>query len=390
MAPDAPPLEIPEVRLKDLRPSDLPIQLVARIVSVERREYTRPADGRRRPFLSGLLSDGSASVRFTWWEPPNETIERGTIVRAVHVQVREFQGRPEVAFNFRTRVTPAGPAELPAIDSEDVPFRTVSTLQSRQEGFRIEVRVVRVGAKNVTVGTEQRVVHDGIFADRTGVLAFSSWSDFGLRADEAIRVAGAYVGAFRGRPQLVLDEGSIVTRIEGPDLPRAADVLRKAPTSISELEAAGGSESGAFEGLVVGTLPTSGLVYRCPSCRRPIAGGLCPTHGTVSGVADLRSRLIVDDGTGTVTVNADRAATEALWGVSLDAALERLRRSPDPSLLEADLAEQIVGRRVRVRGRVYADDFGLNVYPDSIESLPFEVDTKGLAERLRGSDRGAA
>ena len=391
MIEGSPSSEPVEVRLKDLRVSDVPVQIVARIVSVERREYSRPADGRRRSFLTGLLSDGTASVRFTWWEPPNDEVDRGTIIRAQNVQVREYQGRPEVSFSFRTRVAPAGPADLPKVDSEEVPFRTISELQSRSEGFRLEARVLRVGPKAVTVGAEQRQVYEGILGDGTGLVAFSSWSDFHLASNEAIRIAGAYVRTFRGRPQLVLDETSIVARIDPGRLPPTEALLPSAPRSLARLEAAGGSESAVVEGLVVALLPPSGLVYRCPTCRRPVSGGLCSQHGAVKGVADLRARLVLDDGTSTVTLNVDRPMTEALWGVTLDEALERLRRSPDPSLLESSLADEVVGLRLRARGRVFPDDFGLNLYPESVERVGVELDPRAKELRNRWeAGRGAA
>ncbi len=391
MIEGSPSSEPVEVRLKDLRVSDVPVQIVARIVSVERREYSRPTDGRRRSFLTGLLSDGTASVRFTWWEPPNDEVDRGTIIRAQNVQVREYQGRPEVSFSFRTRVAPAGPADLPKVDSEEVPFRTISELQSRSEGFRLEARVLRVGPKAVTVGAEQRQVYEGILGDGTGLVAFSSWSDFHLASNEAIRIAGAYVRTFRGRPQLVLDETSIVARIDPGRLPPIEALLPSAPRSLARLEAAGGSESAVVEGLVVALLPPSGLVYRCPTCRRPVSGGLCSQHGAVKGVADLRARLVLDDGTSTVTLNVDRPMTEALWGVTLDEALERLRRSPDPSLLESSLADEVVGLRLRARGRVFPDDFGLNLYPESVERVGVELDERAKELRNRWeAGRGAA
>jgi len=64
-----------EVRLKELKMGEGPIEFVARVVTCERREVTRKSDGGRRPLLSGLLSDGTATVRFTWWDPPREGIE---------------------------------------------------------------------------------------------------------------------------------------------------------------------------------------------------------------------------------------------------------------------------------------------------------------------------
>lgn len=385
------PTEPVHVRLKDLRPSQSPVEILARVVQAQRREYSRAADNRRRTYLSGLLSDGTATVRFVWWEPPNEGVERGVVLRATNVQVQEYQERPELVFNFRTRVQPASDAELPAVDSEEVPFRTIDQVHEREEGFRLEARVARVVERKVMVGSEQRLVFEGLLADTTGMIGFTSWSDFGLKAGEAIRIAGAYVRPFRRRPQMVLDEHSVVSRCEGSGLPPPEQVLNPKPQTVARLERQGGSELAAIEGTVVGVLPPSGLVYRCPTCRRAVSGGLCATHGTVRGVPDLRSRLVVDDGTGAVTVNAAREDTERLWGVTLDAALERLRRSPDPSLLESSLADEVIGRRVRVVGRIFPDDFGLNLYPESVEAT--EVDLPGaareLAQRLGGGGHGA-
>lgn len=372
-------------RLKDLRPSTTPVEVLARVVQVQRREFSRPSDNRRRSYLSGLLSDGTATVRFVWWEPPTEEVERGTVLRATNVQVQEYQERPELVFNFRTRVGPASDAELPPVDSEEVPFRTIDQVHEREEGFRIEARVVRVAERKVTVGSEQRLVFEGLLADATGMIGFTSWGDFGLRPGEAIRVAGAYVRSFRRRPQMVLDEHSVVSRCEGAGLPSAESLVRPPPRTLARLESEGGSELASVEGVVVGVLPPSGLVYRCPTCRRPISGGLCATHGAVQGVPDLRSRLVVDDGTAALTVNAGREDTERLWGVTLDAALERLRRSPDPSLLEASLIDEVVGARVRVVGRVFPDDFGLNLYPEELTTVTPDLPatTERLAARLR-------
>lgn len=375
---DAP--EISDTRLKDLRPTDAPVQILARVVTVERREYTNQNDGKRRGFLSGLLSDGTATVRFTWWEPPAEGIERGIVVRAANVQVREFRGRPEVSFGFRTRVAPASALELPPVDAEDIPMRSVRDLGASDEGFRLEARVVRVAPRSVTVGTEQRVVHEGLLADATGSIAFSAWSDFRLTAGEAVRISGGYVRIFRNRPQVNLDERSVVARIEGAALPSAQAVLSVAPRPIAEIEEAGGGESVALQGVVIGLLPPSGLVYRCPTCRRAVSGGICSTHGTVEGVADLRGRFVIDDGTGSVTVNAARPETEKLWGVTLEGALARLRDAPDPTLLEEHLFEATFGLRLVVRGRASKDDFGLTVYPESIERA--SVDLAALARTL--------
>ncbi|MFY9716473.1 MAG: hypothetical protein WAK40_00850 [Thermoplasmata archaeon] len=380
MAEPSEPPTIPEVRLRDLRVGVGPVEILGRIVMFERREITRRSDGGRRPLVSGLLSDGSATIRFTWWDPPSDGIERGTVLRAVGAEVGEFRGRPELTFSWKTKIGPASPAELPKVDTEESPRRSVADLRPEDEGFRVEVRVVRIAPHSVSVGEERRIVHEGLVADASGAIVLSSWSDFGLSVGEAIRIAGGYVRGFRGRPQLVLDERTTVVRIERTDLPDPAALLRAPPRSIADVEDDGGGPAVAVEGIVVGLTPPSGLVYRCPSCRRGVTSGLCRVHGAVEGVADLRARIVLDDGTGSATVSADREATEALWGVTLAEVLRRLKEQPDPTLIYEQMLEALFGRRLRVRGPASRDDFGLTVTPESIE--PVEIDLAATAEEL--------
>ncbi|MGA8663572.1 MAG: hypothetical protein WB809_00665 [Thermoplasmata archaeon] len=376
-----------EVLLKDVKVGEGPVEFVARVVTCERREITRKSDGGRRPLLSGLLSDGTATVRFTWWDPPREGIERGTVLRAVGPEVGEFRGRVEVTFGWKSRVGPASEAELPRIDPADLPAKALRDLRAPDEGFRLVARVVQVAERSVAVGEERRVVYEGVLADPSGSITFSAWSDFRLRPGDALEIVGAYLRTFRGATQVVLDERASVRRVDGADLPSADDILHAPPRSMARVEEDPAGASVSVEGRVVGLLPPSGLVYRCPQCRRSVQAGLCRIHGSVTGEADLRARIVLDDGTGSVTVNAGRAETERLWGVTLEACRTRLRDQPDPALLEAELLESLLGRRLRVRGSSSKDDFGVTITPDTIEAAEIDLESTAthLSNRLGGT-----
>ncbi|HEV8050594.1 MAG TPA: hypothetical protein VGP88_08380 [Thermoplasmata archaeon] len=379
----------PEVRLRDLRATSDPVSIVARVVTAQRREITRKSDGGRRPVLSGLLSDGTASVRFTWWDPPSEPIEKGEILRAVNVQVREWQGRIEVSFNWKSRVGPAGEAELPNVPPESIPVRPLAELRAGDDGIRVVGRVLRVAPKTVSVGEERRLLHEGVVADSSGAIAFTAWSDFRLRPGEAIDVSGGYARGFRGRPQLVLDERSTVRRVPGEGLPNAETLAGGVPRTIADIETAGGGELLEVHGVVVGLLPPSGLVYRCSQCRRAVRQGVCRVHGTVIPEPDLRARLVLDDGTGALTVNAGRPETERLWGRTLEECLREVAATSDPSRLEEHLFAATFGRRLVVRGRGSADDFGVTVQPESIElAKPDLVARAGAIRKVLGGTTG--
>ncbi len=368
MASEA-PAEAIEIRLRDLRPGP-PVSFIARVVQVERREITRKSDGQRRPILSGLVSDGTGTVRFTWWDPPAEEIDRGSVLRIVRAEVREYLGRAEVAFTYKTRVAPAAEAELPRLNWEEMPVRTIRDLVPPDEGFRLDARVVRVSTRSVAVGAERRSLFEGLLADGSGVIGFTSWRDFSLREGEAVRIGGGYLHVYRRRPQLVLDDRSMVTRLPEAALPPLAKLWSPSRQSLARWEAEGGGEAVELAGRVVGILPPSGLFYRCPQCRRRIQQGICVNHGPVTGQPDLAARLVLDDGTGAATVNLDRPATESVSGLTLEACLERLRSAPDPSGIEELLWERLIGTSWTVRGSAYVDDFGLSVRPETIEPTP--------------------
>lgn len=370
---------LPEIRLKDLRAGLPPVHILARIVTVARREVTSRADGRKRNVLSGLLSDGTATVRFTWWDPPAEGVDRGTVLRAVNAQVREFRDRAELSFGWSTKIEPASELELPRVDPASLPLKRVSDLAAREDGFRLEVRVVEVSARTVTVGEQRRSLHTGRLGDGSGTVPFTSWVDFRLKPGDTIRVVGGYVRLYRGIPEVTLDERSHVEGIPSEAVPTVTEPARVVVTlGVAEARTSGSLLT--VEGTVVALAPPSGLVRRCPSCARILRDGTCRDHGAVEGAADLTARLVLDDGTGVATVNLSREQTERLAGLNLSQALEMARGGSAEVGVEARLRRQLIGRRLRVSGGTRVDDFGLAMTPTSVE--PQSSDPRAAAAHL--------
>jgi replication factor A1 len=382
------PEEIPEVRLKDLRAGLPPVHILGRVVTVARKEITGKTDGRRRTVLSGWLSDGTATVRFTWWDPPAEGIDRGTVLRAVNAQVREFRQKPELSFGWSTRIQPASDLELPSPETADLPLRGVGELRPQEEGFRLEVRVVDVTERTVTIGEERRAVHSGHLSDGSGSAPFTAWIDFRLKPGDTVRVAGGYVRLFRGALEVTLDERSHVEKIS-PDLVPDTPAPAVVSLTLGVLETRRSGMETQTQGLVVGMGSPSGVVQRCPTCARVLQEGVCRLHGAVSGTPDLRARVVLDDGTGVATVNFSRELTERLLGRSLNDLLDELRRQPDPLRIEREMRARLLGRRLRIRGASRVDEFGLALYPTECEEIPAEPGPaiEALARQLSGRPR---
>ncbi|MCI4323682.1 MAG: hypothetical protein L3K03_06660 [Thermoplasmata archaeon] len=375
-----------ETRLRDLRAGSAPVAIVARIVTAERREVVRKSDGGRRPVLSGLVSDGTATVRFTWWDPPKEDVDRGSVLRASPVEVREFRGAIELTLGWRTKAAPASPSELPELTDEERRPRPLADLKTRQEGFVILARIAQISEKAVTVGADRRIVFEGILEDANDDLAFTAWTDFRLRVGETVRIGGGYVGTFRGLRRLTLDERAQVDRVDAKLVPPSTRSMERVP--LGRLAEGSGSERTRIIGRVVGLQPPSGLVARCPSCHRRTDAGACRVHGMVTPEPDLSARAVIDDGTGTLSANLDRAIIERLTGRTLDDYRRLLAARADASAVEAELADSLFGRRLELEGPVRRDEYGLSMDPREVHEQELDLTVAAKALRQRAS-RGA-
>lgn len=342
---------------RELRPGGGPLAILGRVVRVDRRTVLRRSDGSPRTILSGLLSDGTAIVRFTWWQPPADPIAIGDLLRAAPVRIREYSGRPEITFGWKTRVRRVAARELPESRPEDLPLRHLAELAPGDEGFRVEVRLVEVAPSRVTVGFERREIHEGIVADASGALEFTAWTHLGLTAGAAVRIIGASVGTFRGRNRLAFDGRTRVDRIGGAALPEVE--CEEGAVRLGDLSPPVERREAVVIGRAVALRPPGGLVDRCPECGRTLTASACGTHGPVRGLPDLRLRLVLDDGTGTLFVDLDRTGVERLVG----SPLEDLLRRNDPGAITSELFPPLLGRMFRACGPVGSDASGLSMRP---------------------------
>lgn len=379
--------EIREVRLRELQEGRGSMRFLGRVVTAERREYSRKEDGAKRPMVSGLLTDGTATVRFTWWEPPADDLERGDVLRITQPQVRTWQGRSEVSFGRRTRVELVSELDLPRLEDHEFLPRTLAQLKAGEEGFRVVVRVLDAGSRTLTVGESERVVRSGWMADGTARVAFTAWTDLGIETGSVLEVFGAYVRTYQGANELVLDERSRVVPLPRDRLPGVTGPEEEPAVPLASLEEKGGGSFQVVEGVVVEVRAPSGLVACCPICDRALTQGRCRRDGAVRAEMDLRARVVLDDGTGTVTVQLLRAQVESLVGMTRTQALELARERLDPSVVLDEVRRRLLLRRLRCLGRAVPGEWGLTMFLD--RPLPVRGDPAEQARAERAS-RGAS
>ena len=382
--------------LRELIPGEQSVNLLARIVSVNEKDVTPEGQGTKR-ILYGILGDPTATIPFTAWEPLNAPLARGDVVRVQNAYTKEYRGQVQVNFGVRTVVSKEAPDALPeytpgagvgaAYVGKPMPVRVVD-LREGASNIAVTARILSVERREVEVEGTPKTVFSGVLADETGKSQFSAWKDFDLKEDEVLRIEGAYVKSWRGIPQISFDERATITRLK-PDVLPPADRLAASPRMwIEDLAERGGGVDVSVRGILIDLREGSGLVYRCPECRRVLRKGACRVHGEVKGEPDLRVKAVLDDGSGALTAVFDRELTEALLDKSLDDCIAAAKEAMSTDVVRDELSDLLVAQPVEARGNVTSDDYGLMMIVESAKMLKVDVqaEAREMLEGLEASE----
>ncbi|MFQ5910408.1 MAG: hypothetical protein ACE5IJ_06775, partial [Thermoplasmata archaeon] len=177
----------------------------------------------------------------------------------------------------------------------------------------------------------------------------------------------------RGIPQLSFDERAEVT-ISDEELPSTEDLTKSSRIWIEDLIERGGAVDATVRGILVDVKEGSGLIHRCPECRRVLRKNTCRIHGEVEGQADLRIKSVVDDGSGALTAVFGKELTEGLLNKSLEECETMARDAMTHEVVRDELADMLIAQPVEVRGNVTKDEFGIMMIVDSADMLKIDVE----------------
>jgi len=183
------------------------------------------------------------------------------------------------------------------------------------------------------------------------------------------------------------DERATITRLK-PDLLPPSERLNVSPRMwIEDLAERGGAADVTVRGILIDLREGSGLVYRCPECRRVLRKGACRLHGEVKGEPDLRVKAVLDDGSGALTAVFDRELTEGLLDKSLEACIAAAKEAMSTDVVRDELADILVAQPIEARGNVTSDDYGLMMIVESAKLLKVDVqaEAREMLEGLEGS-----
>ena len=362
---------VPRKDLAEVTTADSNVATTAEVLSVGKRSIQYSGD--RHVIFEGELADETGKMSYTAWN--DFGLEPGETVAIENAGVREWEGSPELNLGDSTDIDRVE-------ESLSTPYEvggdtTLEALEPGDRGVNLEVQVLECESKVIDGREGETEILSGVVGDGSTRLPFTDWEPRPeVSEGRSLRLEDTFVREFQGVPSVNLSEFTTVR-----ELGETVEVAESAPSrSIGDAVEAGGLFDVEVAGNVVAVRDGSGLIERCPECGRVVQSGQCRSHGEVDAEDDLRTKAILDDGTGTVTVVLDDALTAEVYGGDIDDAREHARDAMDREVVADDIREEIVGRAVRVRGSLSVDEYGANL--DATSFAEDERDPQTRASRL--------
>ena len=375
-----PAVQAPGERKKigELTGNESNVDILAKVLSAEKKDVN--IRGEPRTIISGTLGDETGTAPFTAWEGGSLEMETDSVYMISNAYTKLWNDRVQINLGNRCTVAKEE-VEISAAEPKPISYSSsVAKVCDLREGIgnvTVSGKILSVEAKTINARGEEKAVWSGIFADETGKVQFSAWNDFGLTEGEAIRVENAYIRGWKGIPQLNIGDRSTVDRIDDTFGDISAAVASE--KTVGEINRTGGGLDMSVTGTVLDIRAGSGIIKRCPECKRSILSNECLTHGAVEPVPDLRMKIIIDDGTGAMGAIVNRDITEKLTGISLADAQEYAAENGESSVSKL-LGERILMRNVTFRGSVMSDEYGPSMVVTDAE--PENRDLTAEADKL--------
>ncbi len=359
--------------ISDLQPNAQSVNLIGQVITLNPKEIS--VKGETRQIYYGIIGDESGTIPFTAWKELD--VKKGDVVEISNAYTREWQGAVQLNFGDRAAIKKTDESKLPKNAFEPREYK-INDLRSGLGVVEVTAKIIELDKKETEINGVKKKIFSGIIGDGTGKAQFTSWHDFKLKKGDVVNISGGYVKTWKGIPQLTFDEKAKVKKLDSK-----TSNFEKIQTKFMPIDALlekRGALDIETEGTVIDIRPTSGLVFRCPECDRVIQNSECKIHGTVEGKPDLRMKLVVDDGNGSVQVNVGKELTEKLLGKTLVEWQKIVESSGDESPIVDEMNKVLFAKRLKLRGNALGDSFGTTVIAQDVSII--EVDVENEAEVL--------
>lgn len=278
---------------------------------------------------TGLVGDSTGSMKFVKWAKSElANLELGKSYLLKRVVTDEFQGRYSVKLNRTSQVEPLDvEVEARPVNKAAEPAKVVE-INEAGRWVDLTVKVAQLWETN-----SESISQSGLVGDETGTIKFVKWvkSELpDLEEGKSYHLKNVVSDEFQGRYSVKLNRTS---QIEPLDI---------------DIEI--GSVAAEFSGALVDVQKGSGLIKRCPVCKRSLAKGVCSDHGKVDGTYDLRIKAVLDDGRRVQDILINRETTERLVDLDLEKAKQMAMEALDHEVVRSLIESKLMGRYYSITG----------------------------------------
>ncbi len=356
--------------ISKLEPNQSNVKILGHILAINPKEVN--VKGENKKIFYGILEDESGTIPFTSWTDID--VKKGDVVEISNAYTKEWQGAVQLNIGDRVKIEKKDKEKLPKSAFEPKEY-TISDLRSGLGRVEVTAKIIDINDREVKVDDKNKKVFSGVIADETGKAQFTSWHDFKIKKGDVLKISGGYVKSWKGIPQLTFDENADVKKLDKKKILEKDIKTSLTPIPMFKLVEKNGGLDLEVKGTVIDILPGSGFVLRCPECNRVLQNDECNIHGKVSGIPDMRLKLIVDDGTGAVGAILNKELTEKITGKEINEV-----KKMDNKEFEKLIQEKIFGKRMKLKGNALSDRFGITFITKEAEKL--EVDINKEAEEI--------
>ena len=346
------------------------VSVVARVLSKKDDQIVKKDGSGTLDIVRGRLADPSGTIGFISWREFNHEV--GSLIKIDRAQIRRFRDTPEINIGDLSKIEPFHDSSFASMDDlQSVNRSTISELRDGARDIEITVQVENWQARTFTnADGEERTVRSGDVMDPTGRCRLTSWGEMSPEPGAFLHLKGARVQYWQGSPDLVIDSAEQVIDLSDPPWDAIEPADHWVEVDLTDLVNGGSRRGIRTSGTVVAIANNSGIIERCPECRRVMRDGECAEHGPQRGEEDVRLRFVLDDGVSNASTLIGKEATEALTGMDQGQIRDAIDASTRAGFI-ATLRERFLARKLHINGRAMVDTQGAILMADSVE-----VDTR--------------
>ena len=342
------------------------VNVVGRVMAANPDVIVRKDGSGEIQVVRGKISDSSGGIGFLSWK--EFEYEVGSLVKIVGASVRKFRETPEIQINDGTVIEPFHDTAFPDVSElSELDNVNIADLRNGMRDVAITLQVENWNQRTFDAKDgSKRVVRGGDVMDPTGRCRLTSWCDFDPKPGEFIRVEGGRVQFWQGSPDLVIDNIDQVSSLSDSPWEKLDPENHWVEVDLTGITKGGSRRGISTEATIVAINSGSGIIERCPDCRRMLRDGSCSEHGPQMGEEDLRLRFVLDNGISNANLFLGKEPAEAFLGMSMQDVKEEVSNTSSQDFVSR-LQSLVLGKKILVHGRCSVDAQGAMVFADRIE-----------------------